>query len=272
MAERLLDDDARVVGQPGLGEPSDGPAEEKRRNLEVEDGRAGALDRGAHPLVRRCVPEVALDVGEPVREALEHLRVDLFAGGLDRRARMVEQVLDRPVVHRHADDRAVEESPFLEPVQRPERHHLRQVTRDPEDHEHVCRALRLLTRCLPPSSRFASPFPFRTSLSPTLPNRSVEAMPREPVGLITQTGRKSAFIHSARCGLPPVGVKSSGQNDEEAGDAGRDHGVLRGSWQARIRAPAGEGDGHDTLRAQGRKEHGPVAGHHQQRRSQGLTC
>ena len=71
VAERLLDDDARVLGEPGRGEALDDRAEQERRDLEVEDGRLGALDRLADARVRRRVAEIALDVGEPGREARE---------------------------------------------------------------------------------------------------------------------------------------------------------------------------------------------------------
>ena len=53
--ERLLDDDARVVGQPGRLEPLDDGAEEERRDLEVEDRQLRALDRRADALVGRGV-------------------------------------------------------------------------------------------------------------------------------------------------------------------------------------------------------------------------
>ena len=84
------------------------------------------------------VGEVAADVGQPRGEALEDLRRSTgFAGALDRFAGVLAQVLERPVVARDADDRAVEQPPLLEPVQRAEGHHLREVAGDPEDHEYV---------------------------------------------------------------------------------------------------------------------------------------
>ena len=57
--------------------------------------------------------------------------------GLDRLAGVVTEVLVRPVVEGHADDRAVEQPPGLEPVERVEGHHLRQIAGDPEDDENV---------------------------------------------------------------------------------------------------------------------------------------
>ena len=72
VAERLLDDDARRLRQPGLGQALDDGAEEERRDLEVEDRVLGALDRLGDALVGRRVGEVALHVGEPGGEAVEH--------------------------------------------------------------------------------------------------------------------------------------------------------------------------------------------------------
>ena len=53
VAERLLDDDARVLGQAGVRQPLDHRAEQERRDLEVEDRAAArrAIAVG-DPLVR----------------------------------------------------------------------------------------------------------------------------------------------------------------------------------------------------------------------------
>ena len=141
VSEGLLHDDARAVGQTRLGEPLHDGAEEEGRDLEVEDGGPGAGDRGADPRVHRGVREVAGHVRQTGGEALEHLLVDRLARPLDRRARALDEVVDRPVVDRHADDRAVEQATPLEPVQRAERHHLRKIAGDPEHDEHVRRTL-----------------------------------------------------------------------------------------------------------------------------------
>ena len=69
VAERLLDDDARVLRQARLGEALDDRAEQERRDLEVEDRASRALDRLADALVGRRVGEVAGDVREPGGEA-----------------------------------------------------------------------------------------------------------------------------------------------------------------------------------------------------------
>ena len=137
VAEGLLDDDPGVLREARLGEALDDPAEEERRDLEVEDRALGAGDGGGHALVRGCVAEVALDVGETLREALEHRLVELLAGADDRVACALDELVDRPVVDGDPDDRALEQPALLEPVQRMERHDLGQVPGDPEDHEDV---------------------------------------------------------------------------------------------------------------------------------------
>ena len=146
VAERLLDDDASVLRQPRLRQALDDGAEEERRDLEVEDRALGAVDRLGDALVRGRIGEIAGDVGEPVGEALEDLRVELLAGTFDRVPCALLQLVDRPVVHGHAHDRTVDQASPLEPVERHERHHLRQVARDPEGDEDVRRARLLDSR------------------------------------------------------------------------------------------------------------------------------
>ncbi len=138
VAERLLDDDARGLRQPRVGEALDDPPEQERRDLEIEDRQLCALDRGADAVVRRSVAEVSLHVREPGSQTVEHRGVERLARSLDRLARALAQLVDVPVVDGDADDRAIEQAATLEPVQRPERHHLREIAGDPEDHEHVC--------------------------------------------------------------------------------------------------------------------------------------
>ena len=138
--ERLLDDDARVLREAGVRESARRPCR-----------RATAGSRGRRPgcvlpsiavatsRVRRRIGEVAVVVREPLREPPEDLLVELLARRDDRVARALDELLERPVVERDADDRAVEEPARLEPVQRAVRHDAGEVAGDPEDHEHVGR-------------------------------------------------------------------------------------------------------------------------------------
>ena len=129
VAERLLDDDPRVLREPGLREALDDPAEQERRDLEVEDRARRVGDGLGDALVRGGVAEVARDVRETLREAREHLLVELLAGADDRVAGALDELVDRPVVDGDPDDRALEQPALLEPVQRAERHDLGQVAR-----------------------------------------------------------------------------------------------------------------------------------------------
>jgi hypothetical protein len=143
VAEGLLDDHARMLGQPRRGEALDDGAEQEGRDLEVEDRRARVRDGRREALERVAVAEVARDVGEARDEALEELVVERLAAGHDGVVRPLAQVVERPVVDRDADDRAVEQPAALEPVQRSEGHLLGEIAGDPEDHEHVGRLLRV---------------------------------------------------------------------------------------------------------------------------------
>ena len=147
VAKRLLDDDPPGFCQPGLGEPFDNGAEEEGGNLEVEDRRLSAVDCGRHLLIRRGVGEVPALIREPRREAVKNRLVDLFTRSLDRVTRPFLQVVVGPVVDRDSEDRAVEEPARLEPVERVERHHLRQIAGDPEDDEDVGDLRAPIPRC-----------------------------------------------------------------------------------------------------------------------------
>ena len=141
MAERLLDHDPRGSRQPGVRQPLDDRREQKRWDLQIEDRRSRALDRLTHTLVGGRVGKVALDIREAPSEPLEDLRVELLTGADDRLARSLDQPVDRPIVHRHTHDRAREQAALLQSVQRPERHHPRQIAGDPEHHQDIGRLL-----------------------------------------------------------------------------------------------------------------------------------
>jgi hypothetical protein len=139
VAERLLDHHPRRRGQPGVGEAGHDLAEQERRDLQVEDRHVRAFDGVRHPAVRGGVAEVALHVGEPGGQPVEDGVVERLPGAGDGRAGPVDELGLGPVVDRHADDRAVEQPPALQPVERAEGHDLGQVAGDPEDHQHVRR-------------------------------------------------------------------------------------------------------------------------------------
>ena len=136
-AERLLHDDAPRLGQARLGQALDHRTEQERRDLEVEHRGLGTGDRLTDALERRGVTEIAAHVGQPRGEAIEDRVIDLLSAALDRCPSMAAEIVRGPVADGHPHDRAGEQPALLEPVERMECHHLREVPRDPEDHEHV---------------------------------------------------------------------------------------------------------------------------------------
>ena len=118
VAERLLDDDPRFLGQACLRQAADDDAEERGRDLEVEDRELRISDRLRDLGVGVGVREVAVDVRQALREPLEDLLVDLLARRDDRVTSTIDELLERPVVEGDADDGALEEAARLEPVQR----------------------------------------------------------------------------------------------------------------------------------------------------------
>jgi hypothetical protein len=137
VAKRLLDHHTRALGQTRVGKALDDCPEQKRRDLEIEDGAPCVLDRGGHALEGRRVPEITRNVGEPGGEPVEGLLVHRLACGLDRVAGMLAQVVGAPLVDGHSDDRTAQQAAALQVVERAEGHHLRQVAGDAEDDEHV---------------------------------------------------------------------------------------------------------------------------------------
>ena len=67
------------------------------------------------------------------------LLVQHLAAALDAVPGVLTELVDRPIVDSHTDDRAVQQLAHLQPVERPERHHLREIAGDPEHDEHIGR-------------------------------------------------------------------------------------------------------------------------------------
>ena len=155
VAERLLHDHTRGLGEAGGEQSLHHRAEEERRYLEVEHRTLGVFDLGADALVGTGVGEIALHIRQPRREPVEHRRIQLLPGRDDRRPGSFDELLDGPVVDGHAHNARVEQLAALEAVQRPEGHDSGEVARDPEDHEHVA-ALRSVHQD-PNRSRMRSP-------------------------------------------------------------------------------------------------------------------
>jgi hypothetical protein len=113
VTERLLDDHAGVFGQPRVGQSLDHRREQERWNLQVEDRSLRGADRLGHLLVRAGISKVTLHVGKPSRQPGEDLVVDRFPGAFDALTRVLTEVINRPIVHRHAQDGAVQQPAFL---------------------------------------------------------------------------------------------------------------------------------------------------------------
>ena len=105
VAERLLDDDPRLRGQAGGGKAVHDPAEQRGRDLEVEDGTVPAGHRRGHPLVGGRVGVVAGHHRQAGRQPLEHLLVEILATVHDGTSCVVAEHVVRPLVAGDTDDR-----------------------------------------------------------------------------------------------------------------------------------------------------------------------
>jgi hypothetical protein len=92
--ERLLHHHARVLGEARLGEALDDPPEQERWDLEVEHGAARLAQDAGEMLVGGGVAEVAVHIGEPRGEALEHLVVDVLPACLDGVVGVLTKIVD----------------------------------------------------------------------------------------------------------------------------------------------------------------------------------
>ena len=190
MAERLLDDDARVRRQAGLGEALDDPC---RRGTAGSRGRRPGARRRSIASATRSYVAASREVARARRRAAPRsasntVSSSCLAGAHDRLAGALDELVDRPVVDRDADDRAVEQPALLEPVQRAERHHLRQVAGDPEDHEDV-RRLRAPSMPAPwRAVRCPSPLSVSLTLARVIPRRPrrVARTVRDPAGALVR--------------------------------------------------------------------------------------
>ena len=80
VTEGLLYHDGRVLGQSRLSEPRHHPPEKERRNLQIEERSRRTVQQGGQRLVRCGIGDVALEVGESLRQPHLGLRVDGLSG------------------------------------------------------------------------------------------------------------------------------------------------------------------------------------------------
>ncbi len=138
MAKRLFHHYPSRLRQARLGQTLHNLSEQERRNSRVEDRGLRALDRVAHTLICGGVGEIATDVGKTPSESVEDFGIKPLSGALDRLPGALHQLIYVPIVDRHADDRALQQAAGLEPVQRPECHHLGQIPGDSKNHAIDC--------------------------------------------------------------------------------------------------------------------------------------
>jgi hypothetical protein len=137
VAEGFFHHDPSAGGEVGVGKSLYHQAEQRRRDLEVEDGTVPPLGRLGDSVIRLWIPKIAGDHCEALCEAAEYLFVDRLAGVLDGAARVIAEGRRGPVVEGHADDRAVEQLAALQTVQGAKGHLLRQISGDTKDHQNV---------------------------------------------------------------------------------------------------------------------------------------
>ena len=140
-AEGLLDGDPTVAREVGSAELLNHGAEERRRDLEIEERAADALHVGRQPGVEARIREVAAEIGHALRQTGQNSLVDDLPRGrhhrMDRIARHGPKVLITHVIAGDADHGHREEPPLLQVIERRKRHLVGEVAGDPEDHQRV---------------------------------------------------------------------------------------------------------------------------------------
>src|SRR5205823_8875516 len=159
--ERLLDDDARVLGAARLAETLDHGREQARRDGQVVRGslRVDVVQCGADRLERLGVAVVPVHVPHRLAERLERVPVvDAAPVLLDAVMGALAQVVDTPARRRHADHGDAQVAPLRHRVERGEDLLVREVSGRPEEDKRVrARGFGGLHHCpfstCPPNSR-----------------------------------------------------------------------------------------------------------------------
>ena len=93
MAEGLLHHDPSGLRQFRLRQTLDHRPEQERGDLEVEHGGAHLAERRRETPVCLLGAEVAAQIRQPRREAVEDVLIDALAARLDRRARVASEII-----------------------------------------------------------------------------------------------------------------------------------------------------------------------------------
>ena len=100
-----------------------------------------ATDLLGQRVIQRVSGDVAVQIGQPVCQLVEHVLVNLLAGIRNRSVGPLDQLVFADLVAGHADDRALQESLVLEAVEGREGHLAGQVAGNPENHQQIRRTV-----------------------------------------------------------------------------------------------------------------------------------
>jgi hypothetical protein len=138
VSERLLDHHARRRRQIGLRQALDHRRKQGRRDLQIEHRVIEAFDGSSDALICGRITEITLNVGQLLDELVEGVLVERLTSPDDGLAGALHQLVPRPVVDRHSDDRAGEKTTLLQSIQRAEGHHSGKIPGDTEYDQDIC--------------------------------------------------------------------------------------------------------------------------------------
>jgi hypothetical protein len=137
MTERFLHRDARALQQARFAQVLHDRCEQRRRHLQVVEGLVLAADLLGQRVVQGAIGDVAVEIGQPVCQLVEHFLVDLLAGIRNRRMGTLDQLVFADLVAGHSQDRTPQQSLALEAIEGLEGHLAGQVAGNPENHQQI---------------------------------------------------------------------------------------------------------------------------------------
>ena len=141
VTEGLLDHDPCILRKPCAAEALDHPGEERWGDLQVEDRVPGVRELVLQPPEGVEVVVVPLHIAEGIGVLLEDLVVDLLPAGLgpslDRLPRVLAEIVVTPFAAPDPDHGHRERAVLGQVIERLQGHLLREIARDPEDHQGV---------------------------------------------------------------------------------------------------------------------------------------
>ena len=134
-AERLLDDEARVDVEPGLGKRRDDNAKQARGDREIVQRPLGAAERLLQLLESLGIVVIAVDIAHEPQQLIEPCSARRVL--LDTVSRPVPQLFDRPAGLGDADDRDVDAFAADQAQKRRENLLEREIAGSAEEHQSV---------------------------------------------------------------------------------------------------------------------------------------